>query len=108
MLNMKTSTSIRLTGTIVTSQLDERSKPTERRLILSVEVGQPDPVIVQIAVSTAEGQKALNSICRCTGVFKMQDAQELVGRELPLEVVQLNVQGGLVQPLICVGVTQWC
>jgi hypothetical protein len=105
---MKASTSIRLIGTIVKSQVNECNKPTEYRLILSVDVGQPDLAIVQINISTADGQRVLSSVCISAGLFNIKEAQELVGRKLSLEVVQLIVQDGLVQPLICVGVTQLC
>lgn len=103
---MKASTPIRLVGTITKATMEESDKPSNRRINLLFDVGQPDPVNAQIAFMTIEGQKTLTSICRKLGLPKLKDAQELIGRALPLDVVQLTVRDGLVQPLICVGVAQ--
>lgn len=102
---MKVSTPIRLIGTIVKA-LDEKSgKPADRRLKLVFEIGQPEPVVLLIPISTPEGQQMLSTVCRLSGIMKLTGAEQLKGRKLSLDLVQVKVQAGLVQPLICVGVT---
>lgn len=97
------NTSIELLGTITSAEISNAN-----RLVLTIDVCQPEMVIFSIRLDSTAGQNILARVCRFARLNSLVSAEHLVGKRIPVRVVQPAVEEGMVTPLVCLEVCKTC
>lgn len=99
------TTSIELLGTITSAEI---RNPSTRRIVLTVDVAQPEKVVFSILINTRAGQQIFSRVLRCAGMTNCERLESLVGKRIPVRVTQPAVENGMATPLVCLEVAQSC
>ena len=99
------TTSIELLGTITSAEI---RNPSTRRIVLTVDVAQPEKVVFSILINTRAGQQIFSRVLRCAGMTNCERLESLVGKRIPIRVMQPAVEDGIAAPLVCLEVGQRC